>query len=50
VTLALAFALLPVWGIAGAAGAYLLGQGIAAPLFAIERRRNGTNVGGRAGG
>jgi len=41
VTLALAFALLPVWGIAGAAGAYLLGQGIAAPLFAIERRRNG---------
>ncbi len=50
VTLALAFVFLPMWGIAGAAGAYVMGQVIAAPLFAVERRRNGTNVGGRAGG
>ena len=45
-TLVLAFALLPVWGIAGAAAAYALGQGIAVPLFAIERGRNGRSRGG----
>jgi O-antigen/teichoic acid export membrane protein len=44
VTLLLAFAFLPVWGIAGAAAAFGLGQALAAPLFAYERGRNGTSV------
>lgn len=42
VILLLAFAVLPVWGIAGAAAAFALGQVLATPLFAIERKRNGS--------
>jgi len=42
--LLLAYWFLPAWGIAGAAGAFGLGQGVAVPLFAIERRKNGTNA------
>jgi len=44
VILLLALAFLPVWGIAGAAAAFGLGQALAAPLFAYERRRNGTTA------
>lgn len=40
--LLLAYFFLPAWGIAGAAAAFGLGQGIVVPLFAYERRRNGS--------
>jgi O-antigen/teichoic acid export membrane protein len=41
-TLLLAYVFLPIWGIAGGAGAFGLGQAIAVPLFAYERTRNGS--------
>lgn len=42
VILLLAFAVLPVWGIAGAARAFGLGQALAVPLFAYEKMRKGS--------
>ena len=41
-TLLLAYGLLPLWGIVGAAAAFGLGQALAAPLFLIEWKRNGS--------
>lgn len=40
--LLLAYFVLPAWGIAGAAATFGLGQVLAAPLFAFERKRNGS--------
>ena len=48
-TLLLAFGLLPLWGIEGAAAAFGLGQALATPLFGIERNRNGLREGTAAG-
>jgi O-antigen/teichoic acid export membrane protein len=47
-TILLALVLLPIWGILGAAVAYVLGQVVSVPLFAIERRRNGRRTGDHA--
>ncbi len=43
--LLLAYRFLPAWGIAGAAAAFGLAQGIVVPLFAYERKRNGSTGG-----
>src|SRR3989304_4536703 len=40
-TLTVAYVLLPTTGIWGAGAGFVLGQVLAAPLFALERRRNG---------
>jgi len=40
-TLSVAYVLLPTTGIWGAGAGFVFGQALAAPLFALERRRNG---------
>ena len=41
-SIVLAYAFLPMWGIAGAAAAFGLGQAFTAPLFALETKWNGS--------
>jgi len=48
-TLTLAYLLLPTTGIWGAGAGFVFGQALAAPLFALERRRNGRRGTGAQG-